>query len=64
MCFSFTKDVPRDKESLRTLPFVLQGALPPIFSVILNSQKIYLYGCKRQNNGSVLLTITLLVHRN
>ena len=64
MCFCFTKDVPRERESLRTLPFVLKGALSPIFSVILNSQKTYLYGYKRQNNGSVLLTITLLVHRN
>ena len=37
----------------------LKGAVSPTFSVIFNSQKTYLYGCKRQNNGSVLLTIIL-----
>ena len=43
---------------------VFKWAVSSIFSVTLNSQKAYLYGCKRQNDGSVLLTITALVHRN
>ena len=34
MCFSFTKDVPRERESLRTLPFVLKGALSPIYRIV------------------------------
>ena len=36
----------------------------PIFSVTLNNQETFIYGCKRSNSGSVLLTLTLLVHRN
>ena len=39
-------------------------AVLPLFRVTLNSQKTYSHGCKRQNNGSVLLKITLQVHRN
>ena len=35
-----------------------KGALSPIFSVTVNGQKTYCF------NGRILLTITLLVHRN
>ena len=39
--------------------------MPRIFTVTLKfSQKTYRNGCKRQNNGSILLTTTLLMHRN
>ena len=41
-----------------------KGAVSVIFSVTLNSRKTCLYGSKRQNNDSVLLTITPPVHRN
>ena len=50
--------------SSRAVHVGVKEAVSPIFSVILNNQTPYLYGCKRQNNGSVLLTITLPVHRN
>ena len=40
-----------------------KGAVSPIFCVTLNSQKLYLNRWNRRNNDSVLLTITLLMHR-
>ena len=36
----------------------LKGAVSTTFSVAWNGQKTYFYGCKRQNNVSVLLKIT------
>ena len=44
--------------------YVVKGAVSPIFCVILNSQKAYFNRWNRQNNGSVLLTINLIMHRN
>ena len=41
-----------------------KGAVSRIFSVTMDSQKAYLFRWNRQNNGRVLLTITLLVHTN
>ena len=35
------------------LKATFKGAVSPIFRVTLNRQKSCLYGCKRQNNGSV-----------
>ena len=42
----------------------LKGAVSLVFCVTLDRQKTYLNRWNRQNNGLVLLPITLLVHRN
>ena len=42
----------------------LKGAVLPIFSVTVTNQKTYLFQWNCQNNDRVLLTITLLVHKN
>ena len=42
----------------------LKWSVSPIFCVTLKNQKTYLNRWNRQNNGSVLLTIFLLVRRN
>ena len=43
------------KSGCPTFKFKLdKGAASPIFIVTLNSQKTYLYGCKRANNVSLL----------
>ena len=51
-----------DKSTQQSL--FLKGAVSPIFCVTLNSQKTYLDWWNGQNNDSVVLAITLLVHRN
>ena len=48
----------------RHMKIKLRGAVSPIFSVTLNGEKIYLFCLKRENNDTILLKITLLVHRN
>ena len=52
------------KERKRTLFRYLKGQCHRFFFVTLNSQKTYLNPWNRQNNGSVLLTIILIMHRD
>ena len=57
----------RGTQSFISVDFCWDGfkrAVSPIFSVTLNGEKTYLYRWEHQNNGSILLKITLLGPRN